>query len=276
MDASQSNGNDGLALGGLACPGLDDNATGEKDVRARARAALLAMTAQAFEAWTATYLRVTRGYQTRLTKASGDGGVDVELRRDAHRAIAQCKHTDTVGTGALRDFYGTMRLEQVREGFLVTTGRFTDGARDVVAKAALDGCLIHLLGLDELVETVVIAEALGLFAPAPEPEEPEDLAYEGELDWLHHKLWNALDTAEQETATARQEAEVATRNWHQTYAAWQHVEAARQKAVAAQQEAEATQQRHASLKDRLVLTLALIAVGGFWVTVFLAATRMAH
>jgi len=66
------------------------------------------------------------GYDVTVTKRSGDGGVDLELRRGDERSIAQCKrYRGTVGQPDLRDFFGTLVHENATRGYFVTSGQFS-------------------------------------------------------------------------------------------------------------------------------------------------------
>ena len=66
------------------------------------------------------------GYEVKVTKRSGDEGVDLDLRRGDERSIAQCKrYRGTVGQPAIRDFYGALVHEKAVRGYFVTTGQFS-------------------------------------------------------------------------------------------------------------------------------------------------------
>ena len=72
-----------------------------------------------------------RGYKTRMTASSGDGGVDVLARRGFKRSVVQCKRYDgSVGEPVVRDLYGTMIHNKAKEAFLVTTATVTRQAVD--------------------------------------------------------------------------------------------------------------------------------------------------
>lgn len=66
------------------------------------------------------------GYEVRLTKRSGDEGIDLELLKGAERSLAQCKrYRGTVGQPDIRDFYGVLVHENAARGYFVTTGQFS-------------------------------------------------------------------------------------------------------------------------------------------------------
>lgn len=73
-----------------------------------------------------------QGYQVVETGQLGpDGGVDLELRRDAELHLVQCKQwrAQRVGVTVVRELYGAMAARGAAGGFVVTSGRFTDEAR---------------------------------------------------------------------------------------------------------------------------------------------------
>lgn len=66
----------------------------------------------------------------RTGNASGDGGVDVVLRRGSQKTLVQCKHwkTWTVGVAVVRDLRGAMADEKADYGIVVSYGTFTPEA----------------------------------------------------------------------------------------------------------------------------------------------------
>lgn len=93
------------------------------------------------------------GYETRLGPGTGDGGVDIELRRDGVFGIAQCKlYGGSVPISMVRDFYGTMVHLDAGFGFFFTTGRFPASAEEfVVGKTIhlIDGAYLRAILLDQ-------------------------------------------------------------------------------------------------------------------------------
>jgi len=75
------------------------------------------------------------GLETRLTRSSRDGGVDV-VAYDARpvlggKVVIQAKRwRNTVGVSAVRDLYGTMMNEGANKGILVTTSGYGPDAFD--------------------------------------------------------------------------------------------------------------------------------------------------
>lgn len=71
-----------------------------------------------------------RGFRVLHSGKTGDGGVDLELRKDGLFYIAQCKRysSQPIGEPIVRDFYGTLTHKRADHGYLVTTSRFTKPA----------------------------------------------------------------------------------------------------------------------------------------------------
>lgn len=68
-----------------------------------------------------------RGYKTDLTKATGDGGVDVRARKDGKKILIECKAwKDKVGVGIIRQLNGVRELDE--DAWVVGLGGFTKGA----------------------------------------------------------------------------------------------------------------------------------------------------
>jgi len=90
-----------------------------------------------FEELCAAYFQQL-GFRTRMTPAGPDGGVDIHLLADGSdksAVLVQCKAWSSydVGVKAVRELLGVMTAEAVAEGVFVTTGRYTQAARDFVA-----------------------------------------------------------------------------------------------------------------------------------------------
>ncbi len=94
------------------------------------------------------------GLETRLTRSSRDGGVDV-VAYDARpvlggKVVIQAKRwRNTVGVSAVRDLYGTMMNEGANKGILVTTSGYGpdafDFARDKPIELMDGGQLLYML-----------------------------------------------------------------------------------------------------------------------------------
>ena len=72
-----------------------------------------------------------QGYSITETGGNGpDGGIDLILRKDGEKHLAQCKHWRSlkVGVPVVREFFGAMAAEGAAGGFIVTSGQFTYAA----------------------------------------------------------------------------------------------------------------------------------------------------
>ena len=72
------------------------------------------------------------GHKARRVGHSGDHGIDVVVdAKNGEKWVVQCKRwRGTIGEPELRDFYGAMHHEKADKGMFVTTGKFTQQARD--------------------------------------------------------------------------------------------------------------------------------------------------
>lgn len=74
-----------------------------------------------------------QGYRVVETGGGGaDGGVDLVLNKDGEKYLVQCKQWRAfrVGVDVVRELYGVMAAKGAAGGFVVTSGRFTDEARN--------------------------------------------------------------------------------------------------------------------------------------------------
>lgn len=74
-----------------------------------------------------------QGYQVIETGGSGpDGGVDLLLSKDGDKFLVQCKQWKAykVGVEVVRELYGVMAAKGAAGGFVVTSGQFTEPARE--------------------------------------------------------------------------------------------------------------------------------------------------
>jgi hypothetical protein len=83
------------------------------------------------------------GLKATLTKASGDGGIDIVAFSEnpifAGKYLVQCKDwANPVGEPVVRDLFGVVVSEGANKGILITTGRFTDGAEQFAAGKQLE------------------------------------------------------------------------------------------------------------------------------------------
>jgi len=65
------------------------------------------------------------GFDVKVTKGSGDQGIDIKLFKNGKRGAVQCKrYTTKVGPGAARDFWGAMMHGEYDFGFIVCPSSF--------------------------------------------------------------------------------------------------------------------------------------------------------
>jgi len=96
------------------------------------------------------------GFIAEMTKASGDGGVDIEAKLDrpiiGGRYLFQCKRfaaDNLIGSPTVREFYGALVADRKAvKGILITTSGFTPAAREFAANLHIE--LIDGNGLSKL------------------------------------------------------------------------------------------------------------------------------
>ncbi|MEF2246442.1 restriction endonuclease [Paenibacillus sp. IITD108] len=104
------------------------------------------------------------GFRAQLTKASGDGGIDIIAHYDGlvfkGKYLIQCKRwVNTVGEPELRDLYGTTVAENALKGILVTTSTFSKQALEFSKGKNLE--LIDGSALSLLIETLTKTSEIG-------------------------------------------------------------------------------------------------------------------
>lgn len=80
-----------------------------------------------------------KGILAKATSLGADGGIDIKLYQDGSdtaTSLVQCKawNSKPVGVKAIREFLGVLTHEKIPKGFFMTSGEFTDDAKEV-AKA---------------------------------------------------------------------------------------------------------------------------------------------
>jgi restriction system protein len=116
--------------------------------------ALNGMTWQEFEMLVGEAFR-RGGYSVAETGGGGaDGGVDLVLRKDGEKFLAQCKQWKAykVGVTSIRELYGVMAASGAAGGVVVTSGVFTQEARDFAAGLNID--LIDGAELHEIIKQI--------------------------------------------------------------------------------------------------------------------------
>lgn len=72
-----------------------------------------------------------RGYDVRHAGRTGDQGIDLIVTKGAERGVVQCKrYKESVGQPVVRDLFGVMVHEVASTGYIVTTGYFTEQAKE--------------------------------------------------------------------------------------------------------------------------------------------------
>ncbi len=100
-----------------------------------------------------TRLLERMGFRAEMTKASGDGGIDIVATLDqpltAGRYLIQCKRyaeESLVGAATVREFYGALTADtRAVKGVLITTSGFTSQAQEFAG-----GLPVELIGRDQL------------------------------------------------------------------------------------------------------------------------------
>ena len=74
------------------------------------------------------------------TDIGPDGGVDLRLKKDGNRFLVQCKQWRTmkVGVKVVRELYGVMTAEHATGGIVITSGIFTQEAKNFAADKPID------------------------------------------------------------------------------------------------------------------------------------------
>lgn len=116
------------------------------------------MNPYAFERLSMLLLRECGFSQVRVTKKSGDGGIDGtgKLRINgifSFNVAFQCKrYTGSVSAGDIRDFRGSLTTD-IEKGIFITTGTFTHAAREEASNAGKQQ--IDLIDGTEFIEKLI-------------------------------------------------------------------------------------------------------------------------
>ncbi len=102
-----------------------------------------------------TALLTRMEFRPEMTKATGDGGIDIVAILDkpilGGKYLFQCKRyapENLVGASTVRDFYGAVTADKAVKGILITTSDFTAQAREFAERVGLE--LINLPQLQGL------------------------------------------------------------------------------------------------------------------------------
>lgn len=94
----------------------------------------------------------TQGYKAEVSRASGDGGIDIVLTKGTEKITVQCKHhKKAVSPAVIRDLYGTTLAQKFSKGILVSLYGFTKGTVDFARGKPIQ--LVDMYGLIRMAET---------------------------------------------------------------------------------------------------------------------------
>ncbi len=82
-----------------------------------------------------------QGYMVTETGGGGaDGGVDLILKKNGEKLLVQCKHwkNDKVGVKVVRELYGIVAAESASGGIVISSGTFTQEAKDFARGKPID------------------------------------------------------------------------------------------------------------------------------------------
>jgi len=107
------------------------------------------MSAKDYELYCANLLNQS-GWNSRLTKGSGDQGVDIIAEHGFYKAVFQCKkYTRPVGNAAVQEVIAGMHYEKANVAAVVTNSTFTISARQLANTANI--FLLHNTELPEFI-----------------------------------------------------------------------------------------------------------------------------
>jgi restriction system protein len=100
-----------------------------------------------------------QGYAVRGNRGDGpDGGVDLTLKKDGNLVLVQCKQWKAfnVGVNVIREIYGVMTAKHAHGAIVITSGLFTQEAKNFAAGKPID-----------LVEGQQLADLIGVVQKTP-------------------------------------------------------------------------------------------------------------
>ena len=113
-----------------------------------------------------------QGYSVSANPGKGsDGGIDLTLRRNGETVLVQCKHWKAykVDVKVVRELYGLVVAENASKGIVVTSGTFTQPAKDFAKDKPIE--LIDSKALVRLIDDV----QKGVTSKSPEHNQPEEV-----------------------------------------------------------------------------------------------------
>ena len=108
------------------------------------------MDGQDFEVWCARLLADNGFESIRLTKGSGDQGVDILARKDDVKFAFQCKlYSTPLGNKPVQEIYTGKTIYSCHVGVVMTNSTFTSGAKEAAEKTGV--ILWDIYKLEEMV-----------------------------------------------------------------------------------------------------------------------------
>ncbi len=112
-----------------------------------------------------------QGYAVSENDGAGpDGGIDLWLRKNGNRYLVQCKNwrSQKVGVKVVREMYGLIAAHHASGAMLITSGMFTQEAKNFARDKPLD--LIEGQQLSALIDTVKTGGKQHFQPPAASPD----------------------------------------------------------------------------------------------------------
>jgi hypothetical protein len=111
-------------------------------------ARLMQMSGVEFERFVGEDIFKRLGYAVEYTPTTGDGGIDLLIRKGSELAAVQCKrYSGTVDGAMVRDLNGVVGKGGFERGYLITTGAFSAASREWVK-----GTKLALIDGERLIE----------------------------------------------------------------------------------------------------------------------------
>jgi restriction system protein len=118
-----------------------------------------------FERYLSALFR-SQGYQSEVTKAAGDFGADLILRKDGRKIAVQAKrYSSGVGISAVQEVQASLAHYAATEAWVVTNNKFTKAAEELAASNN-----VKLIGRETLIEMILKTQGQGS-AAVPTPKQ---------------------------------------------------------------------------------------------------------
>lgn len=117
-----------------------------------------------------------KGFSVVETGGGGaDGGVDLAMTKDGEKFLVQCKQWRAlkVGVSTVRELYGVMAARGAAGGYIVTSGQFTQEAKDFAAGRnieLIDGSALETMIRDARPRDAEIQASAAVIVPASDTE----------------------------------------------------------------------------------------------------------